>query len=125
MLKLDGKELAASSHWNPLLGNFVLAELRKHLELSSLLRTASLHYYNERNCFEVDFLLQIDWESVVAVELQATKHLRVIDRVALAEFKKDLGKRCLRSIILYYGDKHVRYDDGVEAWPISSLVHPW
>ncbi len=125
LLKLDGKDLEASAHWKPLLDNFVLSELRKHLELSSMQRAASLHYYNEHNHFEVDFLLQIDWESVVAIELKAATHLRNLDRVALAKFRKDLGERCLRAIILYCGDKHVRYDDGVEAWPISSLIHPW
>lgn len=125
LLKLDGKDLEASAHWKPLLDNFVLSELRKHLELSSMQRTARLHYYNEHNFLEIDFLLDISPDTFVAIKVNSASGLRHLDRVALAEFKKDLGKRCLRAIILYCGDKHVRYDDGVEAWPISSLIHPW
>lgn len=125
--QLDDQDLAKSGYWGELLENFVLAELRKHLELSSFLRSASLCYFRENNGIEVDFVLakNVNKGDLIAIEVKATKNLGRRDRSSLAEFKSLLPDRCKRAILFYGGDKTLRYDDGVEAWPLSSLLEPW
>lgn len=127
LLQLDGKDLHGSAHWLGLLRNFVLAELRKHLELSSFLRSASLCYYRESDGIKVDFVLakNVDKGDLIAIDVKATKNLGRRDGASLAEFKSFMQGRCKRAIVFYEGDRTLRFDDGVEAWPLSSLLEPW
>lgn len=124
LLGLDDVDLVSSPHWGMLVENFVLAELRKHKETSSLGPLSEFCYYRENNGIEVDFILKTT-SGCVAFEVKASKTVGGSDRSNLVEFKTALGKRCKRAIIFYGGEKTVKHDDGVEAWPISSLIEPW
>ncbi len=124
LLGLDDVDLVSSPHWGMLVENFVLAELRKHKETSSLGPLSEFCYYRENNGIEVDFILKTT-SGCVAFEVKASKTVGGSDRSNLVEFKTALGKRCKRAIIFYGGERTIKHDDGVEAWPISSLTEPW
>lgn len=124
MLGLDGEDIVSSPHWTRLVENFVLAELLKHKELCSLEPRSGFCHYRETSGIKVDFILKMR-SGCIAFGVNASKKVGRSDRSSLVEFKSALGKRCRRAIIFYAGEKTLKYDDGVEAWPISSLIEPW
>ncbi len=124
MLQLDGTDLAKSERWGALLENFVLAELRKHKELSSLGPMSDFCFFREHRGIEVDIVLDM-LNTNIAFEVNAASKLISRDRKNLVEFKEHSGDSCLRAIVFYCGERTIKYEDGTEAWPISSLLKPW
>lgn len=124
MLNFGTETAAASPSWGTLLENFVLSELRKHKETSRLGPMHDFSYFRENNGIEVDFVLgkRLDF---LAFEVKATIKVRRQDTRNLREFREVLGKKCKRAILFHCGEHKVDYQNGVEAWPISSLLHPW
>lgn len=125
LLGLDGKDLRASPYWGRLLENFVLAELRKHLELSSLASSGRLCYFKEDNGIEIDVVLSLDDNSLYAFEIESTSSISVQQWNKLAKFREIAGYRFRKAIILYCGSKTLVREDGIEAWPISFLLRHW
>lgn len=125
LLGLDGKDLRASPYWGRLLENFVLAELRKHLELSSLASSGRLCYFKEDNGIEIDVVLSLDDNRLYAFEIESTSSISVQQWNKLAKFREIAGNRFRKAIILYCGSKTLVHEDGIEAWPISCLLRHW
>ena len=128
LLDLDHDTIKASAYWGHLLETFVLAELRKHLSVSGLPRTANIFYFRQHQPeLEVDFVLSDSViGNLVAIELKAADTIRYSDRVNLVKFKELAQGRCKRAIILYTGSEVQKFPDGVEAWPLSCLWQwPW
>lgn len=124
MLDVGDGGLFSSQAWGAILENFVLSELRKHKETSRLGPMHDFSYFRENNGIEVDFVLGKRL-NFLAFEVKATTKVRRHHTRNLSEFRKLMGKKCKRAILFHCGEHTVDYQNGVEAWPVSSLLHPW
>ena len=121
LLGLDGTSLPESQHWGALVENFVLAELRKSLEISRL-DAFSLSYFAESGGIDFDILLNCGpRDGLIPIEVKAATKVRSQDIRNILEFKKMVGDKCKRGYLLYDGDEVVEMTGGIQAWPISCL----
>ena len=123
LLNLDQTELKKNERWGQLLETFVLAELRKHLAVSGLSPFADVFFYRQdRGGLEVDFVISngVDGD-LVAIEIKGAETITYSDYRNLIDFKRLVGKKCKRTIIMYSGNKKETLNEEVEAWPLSCL----
>ena len=122
LLGLDGKDIVSSPYWGTLLETFIISELRKHLETSSLSIFANVAHYSEHNGIEVDAVINdVTQDQVVAVEVKAGQKVRSNDLDTLDRFRRMTQGKCKRGILVYTGDEVVKHNEYVEAWPASFL----
>lgn len=103
----------------PLLENFVLMEIRKQISWS---RTQpQMFHYRTQTGQEIDLLLEDARGRVVGIEIKASSTVQERDVRALLDLAETLGKKFLRGVVLYTGDRVVPFSERVFAMPIQAL----
>jgi predicted AAA+ superfamily ATPase len=103
----------------PLLENFVLSEIRKQVTWS---RTRpELFHYRTQTGQEVDLLLEDARGRVAGIEVKAAATVQERDVRTLLDLAETLGKRFVRGVVLYTGERAVPFSEKVVALPIGML----
>ena len=102
-----------------LLESFVMQELFKQASWSNTL--PKLYYYRSVSGREVDFVLENRAGNIVGIEVKAATTVRSVDFNGLTELKELLGKRFLKGIVLYTGQRTVPFGENLFAVPVSAL----
>ncbi|GHV81863.1 hypothetical protein AGMMS49991_04210 [Spirochaetia bacterium] len=100
------------------LENFVASELRKEL---SLMDNGKLFHFRTSDQKEVDFIVEDRDGRILALEVKASssvvsedfKHIRFLQNTLPGEF--------VWGVVLYQGDRAIRFDKDLYAAPISAL----
>jgi predicted AAA+ superfamily ATPase len=103
----------------PLLENFVIMEIRKQTTWSRT-RPGMFHYRTQSGQ-EVDLLLEDARGRIAAIEVKAGATVQERDVRTLLDLAETLGKRFVRGVVLYTGDRAVPFSDKVVALPMATL----
>lgn len=103
----------------PLLESFVLMEIRKQAAWSET--RPSLFHYRTQTGQEVDLLLEDARGRVAAVEVKAGSTVQEKDVRVLLDLARTLGKRFVRGVVLYTGERAVPFSEKVLALPLGTL----
>jgi predicted AAA+ superfamily ATPase len=103
----------------PLIENFVAMELVKQLGW----HPASAHLYHFRSAAgeEVDLVLERGDGKVVGLEVKASASVTEDDLRGLRALASRTGRKFHRGVLLYMGDRSVRFGRGLHAVPLSAL----
>jgi predicted AAA+ superfamily ATPase len=101
-----------------ILENFVASELNKQLALTN---EGKLFHFRTGDQKEIDFLIERSDGGLLAIEVKAAssaapgdfKHIRFLRDALPADF--------VRGIVLYQGDRVVRFDEDLFAMPLPAL----
>jgi predicted AAA+ superfamily ATPase len=101
-----------------ILENFVISELNKQLALTN---AGKLYHFRTGDQKEIDFLIERPDGGILAIEVKAAssvvpgdfKHIRFLRDALPAEF--------VRGIVVYQGERVVRFDEDLFAVPLSAL----
>lgn len=102
-----------------LLETFVFQELRRQASWNQ----ASIRFYHLRNKdgTEVDMILEREGREIVGVEVKAAATVSNRDFRALGKLKTALGDRFCSGIVLYDGERIVRFSEKLYAIPVAAL----
>ncbi len=120
MMGLTRDRLEQEPHLaGPLIESFVAMEIRKQSTWSRV--QPGLFHYRTQAGQEVDLLLEDARGRVAAVEVKAGATVQERDIRPLLDLAETLGKRFVRGVVLYTGDRAVPFSDKVVALPMASL----
>lgn len=107
----------------PLLGQmletFVVQEIRR---LASWRDDAlAFHHYRDKDGCEVDLVLERGAHDLAGVEVKASSTVVAGDFKGLRIIKGAAGKKFRAGVLLYDGDRVLRFDEGLWAVPIPAL----
>lgn len=103
----------------PLLESFVAMEIRKQASWSATQPT--LFHYRTQTGQEIDLLLEDAAGQVAGIEVKVGSTVQEKDVRGLLDLAETLGKRFVRGVVLYTGERAVPFSDKVAALPISAL----
>lgn len=103
----------------PLLESFVALELRKQMTWSAT--QPVLHHFRTQAGQEVDLLLEDAAGRIVGIEIKAGATVQERDVRALRDLGEELGKRFVRGVILYTGERAVPFGARLMALPVQAL----
>lgn len=102
-----------------LLENFVIMELKKQITWSKT--KPEVYYYRTHDGVEVDILLENEKGHIVGIEIKSNSTVNTSDFKGLYSVADTLGKKFLRGILLYNGNKVVSFGKNFTAMPVSSI----
>jgi uncharacterized protein len=103
----------------PLLENFVVMEIRKQCAWND--QFAQMFYVRTQTNQEIDLLLEDRRGRVVGIEVKAAASSSAGDFKHLRHIAGLLGKRFLRGIVLYTGERTVAFSPQFIAMPVTAL----
>jgi predicted AAA+ superfamily ATPase len=109
----------AAEERGPLLEGWVLTVLRAHNQRSDLFDEISYWAPAEARQTEVDFLLRRGRDHL-ALEIKAQTRFSPQQLAGLRAIA-DLP-RLVRRVLVYLGDRSLKTDEGIEAWPLDSFL---
>jgi predicted AAA+ superfamily ATPase len=104
--------------YDSVLENFVAAEIRKEL---SLMTGYGLYFLRTSDQKEIDFLIEAPDGKILAVEVKASAYVGPEDFKHIAFFKTAAGGALARGIVLYQGEKIIRFEEDLYAVPFPAL----
>lgn len=105
--------------WGPTLETWVYAELRKTLAMND--DAWCLAHYRDKDQVEVDFVLESPLRQIIGVEVKAAASVQTQDFRGLRRLQAHTGRDFITGIVLYDGDKALRFGDGMWAVPLAAL----
>jgi uncharacterized protein len=105
-------------HYGTIIENFVASELFKQLALCP---DITLYYYRTHDHKEIDFILERNDGSIVAIEVKSRASVSYKDFSTMLELKNSIGTSFCKGIVLYTGDTIIPFDNNLFAVPISFL----
>jgi predicted AAA+ superfamily ATPase len=102
-----------------LLESFVILEVRKQATWSEI--RPELYHYRTQTGQEVDLLLEDARGRVVGIEVKAAATVQERDVRTLLDLADILGKRFVRGVVLYTGERAVPFSEKVAALPMAAL----
>lgn len=121
LLPLAPEAFATSSpHTGMLLEAYVYQELRKQLEFTDQVR--QLFYYRTLAGREVDFLVEDQNGSIVAIEVKTTLKLTPADLRGLEDVAETVGDKLVAGIVLHSGRQAVPLGGKLWALPWGAFV---
>lgn len=105
--------------FGPLLESFVVGELRKQATWSDA--RVKLYHYRTTTGREVDVVLEDAAGSIVGIEVKAAASVTQKDFAGLQVLAEDTGRRFVRGVILYTGERAVSFGEYQMALPVSAL----
>lgn len=119
-LGLTQERLAEEPHLaGRLLETFVIMEIRKQTTWGRT-RPGMFHYRTQAGQ-EVDLVLEDSGGRIAAIEIKAGATVQERDVRGLLDLAETLGKRFIRGVILYTGDRAVPFSDRIMALPMATL----
>ncbi len=103
-----------------LLDTFVVAQLRADAE-SSQTRHRLFHLRTHQGRHEVDLVIELPQQRILAAEIKATAAPTKDDARHLAWLRHELGERFVGGIVFHTGPRAFVLDDDISAIPIASL----
>lgn len=103
----------------PLIENFVTMEIIKQISWS--IEKPSIYHYRLQSGQEVDVLLENRKGNIVAIEIKASQTINIKAFKGIKHLKETYKKRFLRGILLYTGDKFLKFGENIYAVPINYL----
>ena len=116
---IDPAALAVSPQLGPLLENFAVQEIRRHLRSAATAPTA--WHFRTAAGREVDLVLAAPGGRVVGIEVKASASLSQGDFNGLRELASAAGKGFARGIVLYTGEQLLPFEDHLWAVPLGVL----
>jgi len=118
--------------WNPkdvitntdrsgkLIETFVFQELAAHIDVESKYR---LFQYRDRLDREIDFLVEREDGALLGIEVKAGQNVSIDDFKAQKWFADNIktGKKPYTGIVLYSGDRTIRFTENMLAVPTAAL----
>ncbi|MDR3049736.1 MAG: ATP-binding protein [Elusimicrobiota bacterium] len=101
-----------------ILENFVATELNKQL---ALMNEAKLYFFRTSDQKEIDFLVEKQNGDLIAIEVKAANTVFPIDFKHIKFLQESLPENFIKGIVLYRGDKALKFGDNLYALPISAL----
>jgi hypothetical protein len=112
-LKTDGSLLGKITE------TFVLNELMK---LNTWSKTkCRIYHYRTQLGKEIDFLLERNDGSIVAIEIKSSTTVDSSSFAAMISLSHDLKKKFVRGIVIYAGKEVIPFGNNLLALPIQSL----
>jgi len=102
-----------------LLETFAYQELRRQASWSE--RRIRFYHLRDRDGYEVDMVLEREGRDVVGVEVKSAATVTGRDFRALRRLKLALGDRFRAGVVLYDGERAVRFENKLYAVPIAAL----
>jgi predicted AAA+ superfamily ATPase len=99
------------------LENFTASELLKEL---SLMTGCKLYHFRTSDRKEVDFLIEAQNGDLLALEVKASSHVTPDDFKHIRFLQTAYG-HLVRGIVLYRGDRVIRFSENLYAMPLSAL----
>lgn len=120
--KLDTREAAALTEFGHLLETFVIGELRK--QVSWLEGIYPPGHWRTHDAAEIDFIVERDDGSVVAIEVKSSTRTQPSDFRTLEHLRDKLGSAFTAGVVLYPGAQSFRAGERLFALPIDQLWQP-
>lgn len=115
--------LGGSKQLGLLVEQFVTLELLKQKGWSQ--ERFALHHFRTRTGQEVDLVLELSDDRLIAIEIKATRSPRSHMAKNLLDFKQEFSDREVTTVLLYAGERSGTLGHGVHLMPISTLwEHP-
>jgi len=103
-----------------LMETFVFQELAAQIDLES---KYSLYQYRDREKHEIDFVVERDDGILLGIEVKAGHNVSFADFAPQKWFRNNIikKKKPYIGIVLYSGDRSIKYSDNLLAVPIAAL----
>lgn len=102
------------------LDTFVVAQLRPETVVADC-EPRLHHLRTEGGRHEIDVLVELGGQRVVAIEIKATAAPNADDAKHLRWLRRELGRRFVVGVVLHTGPRIYELSDGILAAPISAL----
>ncbi|MDT8320543.1 MAG: ATP-binding protein [Xanthomonadales bacterium] len=102
-----------------LLETFVYQELRRQASWSE--QEIRFYHLRDRDGYEVDMVLERQGRDIVGVEVKSAATVTARDFRAMRRLKSALGDRFCAGVVLYDGERAVRFEEKLFAVPIAAL----
>lgn len=115
----DPAALAASPQLGPMVENFAVQELRRHLRCAE---TAATRWHFRTSAGRaVDLVLEVPGRRVAGIEVKASASVSQSDFTGLRELPRVAGKGFARGSVLYTGEQLVAFNEQLWAVPLGVL----
>jgi uncharacterized protein len=114
---IEPAALSMSPQLGPLLENFAVQEIRRHLRWSATPATA--WHLRTSAGREVDLVLEAPGGRIVGIEVKASASVTQSDFSGLRELADATGKDFAKGIVLYTGDQLMPFNDHLWAVPLG------
>jgi predicted AAA+ superfamily ATPase len=105
--------------FGPLLETFVYSELLKNASCSE--QRVSIHYYRDKDQYEVDFVLENAAGDIVGIEVKAAASVTRRDFRGIERLASVAGSAFVQGVVLYGGEHTLSFADKLRAAPVSAL----
>lgn len=102
-----------------LLESFVYQELRRQGSWSE--QGIRFYHLRDRDGYEVDMVLEREGRDIAGIEVKSAATVTGRDFRALRRLKSALGDRFRAGVVLYDGERAVRFEEKLYAVPIAAL----
>ena len=120
LMRMNAAALSANRpFYGHLLETWVLQELRR--QLSGHGQPHIFSHYREKDGAEVDIVIERGATALAGVEVKASATVRDSDFRGLRRLKAAAGDRFSCGVVLYNGERSLRFGEGLYAVPLQSL----
>lgn len=120
LLGVDGAALMKDrALLGQLLETFVFQELRRQASWHE--SAISFHHFRDKDGNEVDIVLEREGRDICGVEIKAAATIAASDFGGLRKLKGECGPRFTGGVVLYDGERTVRFAEDMFAVPIREL----
>ncbi len=123
LLGLDAESLYRDrSLYGQMLESFVFHELRR--QAGAYPADIRFHHFRDKDGYEVDLVLERSGQRVAGIEVKAAASVSAADFRGLRKLASATGERFAGGLVLYDGERSVRFDECMFAIPIRRLWEP-
>jgi predicted AAA+ superfamily ATPase len=126
LASLLGVDAAALARDRGLLGQlletFVFQELRRQASWHE--DAIRFHHFRDKDGYEVDIVLEREGRDIAGVEVKAAATVTAADFRGLQKLRSATGERFAAGVVLYDGERSVRFAEDMFAVPIAALWSP-
>jgi predicted AAA+ superfamily ATPase len=120
LLRLDHERLLEDDTMRGLvLESYVGMELVKGVGVAG--SESDVMHYRTTKGTEVDFLVEATDGRVVGIEVKGARSIDARDFRRFERLEQSLGKRFVRGVVLYTGERAVTFGERLSAWPIGLV----
>jgi predicted AAA+ superfamily ATPase len=123
LLEVDAAALARDRGLlGQLLETFVFQELRRQASWHE--DAVRFHHFRDKDGYEVDIVLEREGRDIAGVEVKAAATVTAADFRGLRKLRSATGERFAAGVVLYDGERSVRFAEDLFAVPIAALWSP-
>ena len=126
LASLQGVDATALARDRGLLGQlletFIFQELRRQASWHQ--DAIRFHHFRDKDGYEVDIVLECEGRDIAGVEVKAAATVTAADYRGLRKLRSATGERFAAGVVLYDGERSVRFAEDLFAVPIAALWSP-